>query len=284
MGGWDGSTYFSTVLASEDSRATFANAMVKLINTYGLDGLDFECVHDPSMDLIIPNIFTSTSWEYPGTQGTGCNTISSSDTSNFLSFFQVLRSKLPSTTILTAAVSSSPWVGLNDLSGFAPLINYVGIMNYDLYPPSAPGVTQVGPNSPLDESCMPQGALVMGSAKTAIKAWSDAGIPKEQLLLGVPAYAHSYRVPTANAIAPDGTLNITASFDSHNQTKGDAWDSPGGVDTCGKEIGPGGVWTFWGLVKAGYLNADGSHSSAVQYKWDNCSQTVCPSCHPQKAE
>jgi len=275
VGGWTGSRYFSTVLASEDSRATFANTMVELINTYNLDGLDFECVHDPFVNLMFPDIFTS-SWEYPGSQSTGCNTVSSSDTSNFLSFFQLLRSKLPATTILTAAVSPSPWVGLNDLSGFAPLLNYIIVMTYDFYPPAAPGVTQVGPNSPLDESCMPQGALVMGSATKAIKAWSDAGISKKQLLLGVPAYGHSYRVPTADAIAPDGTLKITSSFDPHNQTKGDAWDDPGGVDVCGNTIGPGGVWTFWGLVQAGYLNEDGTHSSSVQYKWDNCSQTVCP--------
>ena len=254
--------------------------MVNLINTYDLDGLDFECVHDPSVDLMIPYIFTFTSWEYPGTQGTGCNTVSSSDTSNFLSFFQLLRSKLADTIILTAAVSPSPWIGLTDLSGFASLLDYVVIMNYDYYPPSAPGVTQIGPNSPLDESCMPRGALVMGSATKAIQAWSNAGIPKGQLLLGIPAYGHSYRVLTANAIAPDGTLNLTASFDSHNLTKGDAWDGPGGVDICGNETGPGGVWTFWGLVKAGYLNDDGRHSSSVQYKWDNCSQTVCSSCHP----
>jgi len=59
---------------------------------------------------------------------------------------------------------------------------------------------------------MPLGASAMGPATRAIKAWSDAGLPKKQLLLGVQC----------PAVAADGTLNMTTSFDPHNQTKGDA--------------------------------------------------------------
>jgi len=195
-----------------------------------------------------------------------------------------LRSKLTETTLLTAAVGSSPWQDFDSLSEFAPLLDYITIMNYDLYEPGNPGVTQIGPNSPLEDSCMPANAPVMGSATTAVQAWSDAGIPKEKLVLGVPAYGYSYRVPKVDAIASDGTLNITASYDQNNQTKGDAWDDSAGVDICGQKTGQGGAWTFWGLVKADYLNNDGRHSSSVEYKWDNCSQTVRSSCRPQRAE
>ena len=75
VGGWTGSRHFSKVRASKDYRATFADTFVNLCNTYDLDDLDLDRVRDPSIDLIIPNILSSTSWEYPGSQSGGFNPV-----------------------------------------------------------------------------------------------------------------------------------------------------------------------------------------------------------------
>ena len=46
------------------------------------------------------------------------------------------------------------------------------------------------------------------------------------------------------------------------------------TDTCGVTSGPTGVFSFEGLVTAGYLTSKGSPASNILYRFDNCSQTV----------
>ena len=40
-------------------------------------------------------------------------------------------------------------------------------------------------------------SYVLGSSTRFIKAWNHTNISKEQVLLGVPAYGHSCRVPSS---------------------------------------------------------------------------------------
>ena len=60
----------------------------------------------------------------------GCNTISTSDSANFLLFLQELRKSAPD-LILTAAVSITPFVGpdgkpLTNVAEFAKVLDYIG--------------------------------------------------------------------------------------------------------------------------------------------------------------
>lgn len=43
IGGWGGSRYFSTAVATEANRTAFAAAVVKIASEYKLDGIEFEC-------------------------------------------------------------------------------------------------------------------------------------------------------------------------------------------------------------------------------------------------
>src|SRR6266850_274670 len=90
-------------------------------------------------------------------------------------------------------------------------------MNYDIWGSWSP---TVGPNAPLDDSCAPS---QQGSAKSAVKAWTD-------------------------------------------------------VDVCGNPNVVGGVFNFWGLVEGGFLTENGIAASGIDYKFDNCSQTVRSTC------
>ena len=152
------------------------------------------------------------SWEYPGKQGLGCNVVNGEDAGNFLEYLQELRAHpIGAKIILSAATAITPFAGpdgkpLEDVSGFAKVLDFISVMNYDL---SGPGFnTLAGPNAPLRDGCSPH---QKGSATSAIRDWNKAGIPYDQLVLGVPAYGHSFRVHKADAYAP-GTTRTLATF------------------------------------------------------------------------
>jgi chitinase len=44
LGGWGGSQYFSSAVATPENRTAFTQAILNLVSTYDLDGIDFECV------------------------------------------------------------------------------------------------------------------------------------------------------------------------------------------------------------------------------------------------
>jgi len=146
IGGWGGSIYFSSAVATQENRTAFAKALMRTVSQYRLEGIDFD-------------------WEYPGRQALGCNVVSKDDSANFLSFLQILRSQQGADKlIISAAVSITPFLGSNgqpmsDVSEFGKVLNNIEIMNYDIW---GSWSTSVGPNAPLDDSCAPS---PQGSAK-----------------------------------------------------------------------------------------------------------------------
>jgi chitinase len=144
-------------------------------------------------------------------------------------------------------------------------------MDYDL--PSNPTIG-AGPSSPLNDNCAPMGAR-FGSAVSAVDAWTTAGMPKNQILLGVPAYGHSYVVPPKQISSSNVTQLSYPPFNLSLEQVGDRWSGNSGVDVCGNVEGPGGTYTYWGLMQQGFLNTDGSVKDGIEYRFDECSMTVC---------
>jgi chitinase len=144
-------------------------------------------------------------------------------------------------------------------------------MNYDIWGSWSP---TVGPNSPLNDTCAPP-SNQQGSAVSAVQAWSQAGFPVNQTILGVAAYGHSFSVNSSDALDASENVNLYPPFNKTDQPAGDKWDgTAGGVDICGNPNVVGGVFTFWGLIAAGFLEANGSPSGEVYYTFDNCAKTV----------
>ncbi|KAK7043207.1 hypothetical protein VNI00_008561 [Paramarasmius palmivorus] len=261
IGGWTGSRYFSTNVGSAQNRTKFVKTVVDVVKRFDLSGLDFD-------------------WEYPHRQGVGCNLVSNEDTQNFLSFLQELRKDPVGANItLTAATSIQPWNDTNgvpstDLSGFAQAFDFITIMNYDVWNSLSP---RAGPNSPLNDTCAPSGSpkIEFGSAVSSVKGWTNAGFPLNKIVLGVPAYGHSWVVPQSEAFT-NGSITELASYPMFNRQAehlGDSWDGEGGTDICGNPVGPSGVYNFWGLIEEGYLNSDGSVKDGIAFRYDNCSET-----------
>lgn len=217
----------------------------------------------------------SFSWEYPNKQGIGCNVVDSDDTANFLSFLQELREDCSNLTI-SAAVSVTPFIDSSgepstNVTAFAKVLDYIAIMDYDIW---GSWSSAVGPNAPLYDSCA-SSSYQQGSAASAVNAWSNAGMPVGQIVLGVASYGHSYSVKPSDAFV-SGTKTLAAypAFNSSNQPVGDAWDNTGGADSCGVYQGSGGTFNFWGLVDGGFLDSEGTTADGIYYRFDSCSQTV----------
>ncbi|KAJ7682443.1 glycoside hydrolase family 18 protein [Mycena polygramma] len=258
IGGWTGSLFWSSNVATAHNRTLFVKTLINFAKKYKLDGLDFD-------------------WEYPGSQGIGCNAINVNDTANFLAFIQELRADpLGSTLILSAATAISPFADadgnpLADISAFSKVLDYIAIMVYDI---NGPWSAAVGPNAPLNDSCAPSD-FQAGAAVSAVHDWHAAGMPLDQIVLGVAAYGHSFRVAKSDAFKNGShtQLALYPAFNASDAPVGDAWDDAAGVDECGNFEAQGGVINFWGLIEQGYLNTDGSPKKGVPFLFDQCTQT-----------
>lgn len=253
-GGWTGSRYFSSNVGSAENRTIFIKNALDLVSQYQLDGLDFD-------------------WEYPNKQGLGCNAINENDTANFLTFLQELRQQAPNLT-LTAATSLFPWNDATgnrstELSGFADVLDYMMIMNYDIYGAWA---STAGPNAPLDSAC--DARNIMGSGKMGVQAWLDAGVPADKLVLGLAAYGHGFRVNETSAMSANGTLNLYPAQNSSDRFQGSSWDDDPPIDDCGNAQPPSGTYPLWSLItEAGFLDETAKPMPGIEYTYDTCSQT-----------
>ncbi|KAH9951662.1 glycoside hydrolase superfamily [Amylocystis lapponica] len=174
VGGWTGSRYFSTAVSGPQSRQTLATNILALYQQYSLDGIDID-------------------WEYPGQGGHDDNTVGQNDTSHFLSFLQLLRTDLPPEAKITAAVQTVPFaddqgVPMRNVSEFAEVLDWVVLMNYDTWGSSP----SPGPNAPLSNACG-NSTQSSANAAAALTAWTSAGFPASQLVLGVPSYGYISR-------------------------------------------------------------------------------------------
>lgn len=228
VGGWTGGIWFSSDLDTAKNRTAFVKTVVDFASHYKLDGIQFD-------------------WESPNNQGIGCNTISVHDTANFLAFLQELRrNPVAAKLTLSAAVGLAPFFNasgspLTDVTGFAKVLDYVAVMNYDVW---GSWFSTVGPNAPLNDICAAP-ANRQGSAVSAVKAWTDAGMPADQIVLGVASYGHSFSVPHSDAfVSHTKKLAAYPTFNASNQPLGDSWDDTGYTDVCGVYEGPGGTFNF----------------------------------------
>jgi chitinase len=183
---------------------------------------------------------------------------------------------------MTAAAGINPWKDStgepsSDVSGFAAALDWVAIMNYDEY---GQWSSSAGPNAALNDSCAPT-ANQQGSAVSAVKAWIAAGIPANQLVLGVASYGHAFNVTESSAFstdacADDSELSLFPAFSPWTYGPGEPVSQE-----CGENVAKDVQYTFAELVQAGFLGSDGKVADGIHARYDDCSQTVSlHSIHP----
>ena len=154
IGGW-GSGRFSEMAADENNRLSFAKDCQRIVQEYGLDGIDID-------------------WEYPTSSAANISS-SPDDTDNFTLLMRDIRQAIGKDKLLTmASVASAQYVNFRDILND---IDFVNIMSYDMA------------NAPRHHSTLYR-ASISGrlTCDDAVKAHIEAGVPAERLVMGMPFY------------------------------------------------------------------------------------------------
>ena len=154
VGGW-GSGRFSEMAADKKCRRSFAEDCLRVVEEYGLDGIDID-------------------WEYPTSSAADISS-SPDDTKNFTKLMKDLRKVLGQDRLLTlASAASAEYI---DFKAIEPYMDFVNIMAYDMA------------NAPKHHSALYEsensGSI---TSDKAVKAHIAAGFPAHKLVLGMPFY------------------------------------------------------------------------------------------------
>ncbi|WP_285057737.1 glycoside hydrolase family 18 protein [Pedobacter ginsengisoli] len=156
VGGW-GSGRFSEMAATAENRKKFAEDCLRVINEFGLDGIDID-------------------WEYPTSNAAKISS-SPDDTRNYTSLMQEIRNKIRKSKLLTlASVADAKYI---DFKAIEPAVDFVNIMTYDMGRP------------PYHHAGLYRSKYTSGiSVDEAVTAHLNAGMPLGKLVLGIPFYGH----------------------------------------------------------------------------------------------
>lgn len=155
LGGW-GSGGFSELCADENHRKNFAADCRRVVDEFGIDGIDID-------------------WEYPGSAVAGISS-SAADPANFVLLLKEIREALPDGHLLTLA-SGASGTGLL-FKELLPYVDYINIMAYDLADPPKH-------HAPLFRTNLLAGYI---TASECVEKHLSAGVPADRLVLGIPLY------------------------------------------------------------------------------------------------
>lgn len=174
IGGW-AAEGFSDAALTPESREQFADSAIQFMLQHGFDGIDLD-------------------WEYPSNDIGGIKA-RPEDRQNFTLLLELLRKKLDARSLsdghdsadsrylLTIATGANPahLAGV-DIAAIAPLLDYIGLMTYDLYNGWS---TRAGHHANLFASdADPSG----DSADKTVRYFMAAGAPASKLLVGAAFY------------------------------------------------------------------------------------------------
>lgn len=157
VGGWTGSQRFSEVALSPASRAKFAQSLTQFVHAHRLDGADID-------------------WEYPVSGGLAQNHSRPQDKHNFSLLLQEIRRRLPAPKLLTTALCAER-LDQVEPAQIATWVDWIGVMTYDMQ----------------KEKETSHHSALYPDTNRSIRAYRRAGVPASKLMLGVPAYGHSWR-------------------------------------------------------------------------------------------
>ena len=159
VGGW-GSGRFSEMAGSDENRLSFAKDCHKVVDEFGLDGIDID-------------------WEYPTQSSAGISS-SPDDTKNFTLLMRDLRKALGEARLLTCAtIASGEFIDFRSCIQYVDMVN---VMSYDMG------------NPPYHLSALyPSEITNWMTTSGAIDAHLKAGVPQDKLVMGMPLYGRGLK-------------------------------------------------------------------------------------------
>ncbi|WP_308596963.1 glycosyl hydrolase family 18 protein [uncultured Parabacteroides sp.] len=156
VGGW-GSGGFSEMAADEQKRLSFAEDCHRIIEQFGIDGIDID-------------------WEYPTSSAAGISS-SLDDTYNYTFLMRDIRKAIGKNKLLTlASVYNGNYIDFRAIDSF---IDFVNVMVYDINRP------------PYHHAALYRSERSgNGTVEEAINAHLQKGIMADKLVLGIPFYGH----------------------------------------------------------------------------------------------
>jgi chitinase len=193
IGGWTGSGRFSDAVATAHARREFVASCVELFLTRWpgvFDGIDID-------------------WEYPVSGGQPENERRPEDRRNGALLFRELRRQLDALGaatgrryLLTAAMPAGRELPADcfELRESAAVLDWINVMTYDMDGSERSGVTNF--NAPLRsarEDPRPPAEREAASVEGTVRAYEEAGAPRERIVVGVPFFGRRFAgVPAGN--------------------------------------------------------------------------------------
>lgn len=191
VGGWAFSTDPGTFAlfreaVNAENRATFATNVATFISNWGLDGLDFD-------------------WEYPGEPDIPripAGTLL--DGLNYAAFLEILHPIMPSGTTLSITAPASFWyLQAFPMYEISPNVDYVVFMTYDLHGQWDYGNKWSDPGCP-GGNCL-RSDVNLTETLGALSMITKAGVPSNQIVVGVTSYGRSFQMTTPGCYTEECT-------------------------------------------------------------------------------
>lgn len=200
VGGWTDSRWFSAIAGDPNKRTRFANDAARYMTENRFDGVDIDWwvwfwggwigeiglfwssqAVSGELTETCP-IFVFRNREYPLGGGQDGNTQSPSDPKNFVLLLKAIRARIGSSALLTIAASADLSRYGDQITQIAQQLDVVNLMTYDF---AGGWQGNANLNSPLDEQ------------SKAMRAFANAGVPKEKLSMGLAFYGRGFTVSSA---------------------------------------------------------------------------------------
>jgi len=145
----------SEMAADPEKRSSLAGQCARVIEQYGLDGIDFD-------------------WEFPGGEGG-----TPDDYANFAKVLKVVRDSIGNDKLLTIAAGGDlAGLDVNNVAGMLEQLDYVNVMAYDL-----------GGQAPWHHTALYRSANTgWRSVEEVVQDYVDHGVPYDKMMLGLGFY------------------------------------------------------------------------------------------------
>ncbi len=180
IGGWTYSAHFPGIAADADKRSVFAGECRKMVEIYGLDGIDID-------------------WEYPAnaTEKAGLTTL----LQQVRDTLDALETRLQKQLILSIAAGAGPdHIAQVDWASIKNIVDIVNLMSYDFY---GTWDKNTNHNAPLYPK---PGATQTGfSCAEAVNNVLATGFPADKLTMGLAWYGRSQMTTGSPGLFQNGT-------------------------------------------------------------------------------